>query len=132
MNNNDKMIQAQYAEEAKRRWGDSEAYKEYERRIADDTQEDRDALRDGMESIIDGFAKLNASGTAPDHEEPRLQVKKLQKFIDEHLYHCTDEILSGLGELYVSDKRFTENIDKHGEGTAAYIAACIRSYLADR
>ena len=53
-------------------------------------------------------------------------------FIDQHMYHCTDEILAGLGELYVSDERFTKKIDKHGEGTAAYISACIQSYCADK
>lgn len=132
MNKDEKMMRVPYAEEAKKLWGDTEAYQEYERRMADDTQEDRDVLRDGMENIIDGFAKLNARGVAPDHEKPRLQVRKLQLFIDEHMYHCTDEILSGLGELYVSDERFTKNIDRHGEGTAAYIAACIKSFIADK
>ena len=131
MNNDEKMTQDQYAEEAKKLWGDTEAYKENERRMADYTREDWDALRDGMENIIDGFAKLNARGVTPDHEKPRLQVRKLQLFIDEHMYHCTDEILAGLGELYVSDERFTNNIDKHGEGTAAYIAACIKSFCAE-
>ena len=132
MNKDEKMMQDPYAEEAKKLWGDTEAYQEYERRMADDTQEDWDVLRDGMENIIDGFAKLNARGVTPDHEKPRLQVRKLQLFIDEHMYHCTDEILSGLGELYVSDERFTKNIDRHGEGTAAYIAACIKSFIADK
>ena len=44
------------------------------------------------------------------------------------MYTCTDEILSGLGRLYVADERFTKNIDKHGEGTAEYVSACIKSY----
>ena len=125
-------MQDRYAEEAKKLWGDTEAYIENERRMADYTQEDWDTLRDGMENIIEGFAKLNARGVTPDHEKPRLQVRKLQMFIDTHMYHCTDEILLGLGELYVSDERFTNNIDKHGEGTAAYIAACIKSFIAER
>lgn len=132
MNNNDKMLQDQVAGEAKQLWGDTEAYKEYERRMADGTQKDQNALRDGMEKIMDGFAKLRANGVTPDHEKARTQVKKLRMFIDEHLYHCTDALLSGLGELYISDERFTKNIDKHGEGTAAYISACIKSFCADR
>ena len=132
MNNDEKMMQDRYAEEAKRLWGDTEAYQENERRMADYTQDDWDRLREGMDAIFDGFAKLNARGVTPDHEKPRLLVRKLQMFIDTHMYHCTDEILAGLGELYVSDKRFSENIDKHGEGTAAYVAACIKSYCADK
>ena len=132
MNNEFETIRDQYAQEAKRLWGDTEAYQENERRMADYTQEDWNTLRDSMENIIDGFAKLNARGVTPDHEKPRLQVRKLQMFIDEHMYHCTDEILAKLGEMYVSDERFVKNIDKHGEGTAAYISACIKSFCADR
>ena len=132
MNNEYETIRDQYAQEAKQLWGDTEAYKENERRMADYTQEDWDTLRDGINAIFDGFAKLNARGVTPDHEKPRLLVRKLQMFIDTHMYRCTDEILAGLGELYVSDERFTKNIDKHGEGTAAYIADCINSYCADK
>lgn len=33
--------------------------------------------------------------------------------------------------IYVADDRFTKNIDKHSEGTAAYIAKCIKSYCAN-
>ena len=132
MSNDYKAMQDQYAEEAKQLWGDTEAYQENVRRMADYTQEDWNILRDGMDNIFEGFAKLNKRGVTPDHEKPRLLVRKLQMFIDQHMYHCTDEILAGLGELYVSDERFTKNIDKHGEGTAAYISACIKSYCADK
>ncbi|WP_316631581.1 TipAS antibiotic-recognition domain-containing protein [uncultured Ruminococcus sp.] len=132
MNNEYETIRDQYAQEAKQLWGNTEAYKENERRMADYTQEDWNILRSGMDNLLESFAKLNARGVDPDHEKPYLLVKKLQMFIDTHMYHCTDEILAGLGEMYVSDERFTKNIDKHGEGTAAYISACIKSYCADK
>ena len=34
----------------------------------------------------------------------------------------------GLGEMYVADDRFRKNIDRHGEGTAEFVSACIKSY----
>lgn len=118
----------QYAKEARERWGDTAAYKESERRTANYTADDWSKLSAGMDAIMEGFAKLNARGVAPDHEKPRLQVRKLRQFITERLYTCTDEILSGLGQMYVTDDRFTKNIDKHGEGTAAYVSECIKNY----
>lgn len=128
MNNDYEKMRDQYADEALALWGDTDAFKESERRAAGYTDEDRNTIRDGMDAILEGFAKLNARGVAPDHEKPRLQVRKLQQFISDHMYNCTDEILKGLGELYIADARFKENIDRHGDGTAAYISACIKSY----
>ena len=55
-------------------------------------------------------------------------VKILQNHITEHYYHCTNEILAGLGQMYVADVRFKANIDKHAEGTAAFICEAITVY----
>lgn len=131
MNNDDKTMRESYADEALRRWGDTDAYQEYEQRAANLSQEERDVQFAEMDALIEGFAKLNERGIAPDHEKPRLQVRKLQQFISDRMYLCTDEILSGLGQLYVADERFKNNIDKHGEGTAEYISACIKCYCAE-
>ena len=117
-----------YADEVRGLWGDTEAFQESEKRTARYTASDWDDLSAGLDAIMEGFAKLNARGVAPYHEKPRLQVRKLQQFINERLYTCTDEILAGLGQLYVSDERFKNNIDRHGEGTAAYVSECIKSY----
>ena len=116
-----------YADEARGRYGDTDAYKEYERRAADFKAEDRKALSDGMDEIMRGFARLKNKGAAPSDEQARLQVEKLRQFITERMYNCTDEILAGLGQMYVGDERFTTNIDRHGAGTAAYISECIKA-----
>ena len=87
-------------------------------------------MSDGMDAIMAGFAELKANGVAPHDESARLQVERLKGFITERMYTCTDEILSGLGQMYVADERFTKNIDKHGEGAAAYVSECIKRYCA--
>ena len=117
----------QYAKEVRERWGDTAAYKESERRTANYTANDWSKLSAGMDEIMAGFAELKAEGRSPDDERARLQVEKLKQFITERMYTCTDETLSGLGQMYVTDDRFTKNIDKHGEGTAAYVSECIKS-----
>lgn len=122
------MQNKQYADEVRERWGVTEAYRESERRTANYSQSDWDALYDGMDAIMAGFAKLKADGASPDSEQSRRQVEKLRQFITGNMYTCTDEILAGLGQMYVADERFTKNIDKHGDGTAEYIGECINSY----
>ena len=123
-------MNTQYAKEVRERWGNTEAYQESERRTAEYSQSDWSELHAGMDAIMAGFAELNAEGAAPQDESARLQVERLKGFITERMYTCTDEILLGLGQMYVADERFLKNIDKHGEGTAAYVSACIKSYCA--
>lgn len=119
-----------YRNETRERWGDTEAYKESERRTANYSHSDWENLYSGMDSIMAGFAELKYEGISPDAEQARLQVAKLKQFITERMYNCTNEILSGLGQMYVKDDRFTKNIDKHGKGTAEYVSECIKSYIA--
>lgn len=118
----------QYINEVRKRWGNTVAYKESEQRTANFTANDWSELSAGMDAILAGFAGLKADGVSPDDGKARLQVENLKQFITERLYTCTDEILAGLGQMCVADDRFTKNIDKHGEGNAAYISTCIKSY----
>ena len=74
-----------------------------------------------MFSEIGALKQLN-----PPDEAVQEKVTALQNFITEHYYECTDEILSGLGEMYVCDERFKKNIDKAGgEGTAEFVRQAI-------
>ena len=56
------------------------------------------------------------------------KVKNLQNYINAHCYHSTEESLYGLGQMYVADERFKSNIDRHGNGTSAYIRDAIAAY----
>ena len=51
--------------------------------------------------------------------------------ISANYYNCTDEILAGLGKMYVGDKRFKKNIDKHGDGTAEFVAQAVAIYTKE-
>ena len=112
-----------YTNEVRQRWGNTEAYKESRQRNAD-----TDKAVKALDAVLGRFAGLHRNGTAPDDEPAKIQVEKLRQCITDNFYTCTDEILAGLGEMYTADERFKNNIDKHGEGTAEYISACIRSY----
>ena len=122
-NNDYKALKNQYAEEAKQRWGKTAAYEEFEQRHTDPSQ--AAAL---LDAVFEEFAELNRAGVSPDSEPAKIEVEKLQQCITDNFYTCTDDILKGLGQMYVADDRFRKNIDRHGEGTAAYASACIKSY----
>lgn len=116
-------LKKQYANEVKERWGDTDAYRESEARGSDYT-----TAVPLLDAVMEGFAELKRSGISPDSEPARIQVEKLQQCITDNFYTCTDEILAGLGQMYVADERFRNNIDRHGEGTAKFISECIKSY----
>ncbi len=59
---------------------------------------------------------------SPDSKEVQKLVKEWQCFITERFYKRTNEILQGLGHMYVKDERFKKNIDKNGEGTAEFLS----------
>lgn len=115
-----------YRAEAKAKWGDTEAYREYEQRAA------RPDWNGGAEGLMALFAELGAvRQLPPDAEAVRERIAALQRFITEHYYTCTDDILGGLGRMYALDERFRKNIDEAGgDGTAAFVSRAIAAYCA--
>ena len=107
----------QYAAEAKERWGHTDAWKQSQGKTPNAAK---------MDEIFQGFAAL--LGTDPADGAVQAQVKTWQQFITDNLYPCTDEILAGLGQMYVCDERFTANLDKYGEGTAKLMSDAIKIY----
>jgi hypothetical protein len=81
-----------------------------------------------MMAIFAEFAACKDGGASADSTEARVLVAKLQEHITANYYTCADEILAGLGRMYVADGRFKKNIDKYGEGTAEFVANAIKVY----
>ena len=68
----------------------------------------------------------------PSSPEAQETVKKIQDFITENMYNCTNEILSGLGKMYSAGGEFTKNIDTYGgEGTAVFLDKAIQIYCGN-
>ena len=117
----------EYEKQAKTLWGDTPAYKEYEEKTKGYTQEDHKAIADELMAIFSEFGTIKDQ--AADSAPARALVGKLQGFITDHYYTCTDEILSGLGEAYGSGGEFTRNINAAaGEGAAEFVAGAIKAY----
>lgn len=120
-----------YSNEAKERWGNTDAYVEHTEKTKNYTKEKWEEANNGLLSVFAEFSTLKNNGITPDSAESIALVKKLQSHITENYYTCTDEILSGLGKMYVSDERFKKNIDKFGVGTAEFVSNAIDSYIKD-
>ena len=119
-------LREQYAEEAKSRWGNTEAYRESTKRAAKWTEADKARLQKESDEIFSAFAAL--VGTEPVDARVQALVARWKAFISESYYACTDEILAGLGQMYIADERFTKNLDQFGAGTARLMSDAIAIY----
>ena len=114
--------------EAQEKWGKTNAYKEHSERTKNYSKQKWNDLTEEMEHIMAEFASCRKKVKKPDSTEAQNLVKMLQNHITENYYRCTNEILTGLGQMYVADERFRNNIDKHADGTAEFICEAIDVY----
>ena len=114
-----------YQDEICSRWGATDAYREHEQKTKNYTKEKWAEATDGLMAIFAEFAACKDSGVSADSAEAQALVAKLQAHITANYYTCADEILAGLGKMYVADDRFKKNIDKYSEGTAEFAAEAI-------
>ena len=118
-----------YETEARSRWGATDAYREHEQKTKNYTKEKWAEASYGLMKIFAEFAACKKNGLLVKSAETQTIVCKFRDFITRNYYTCTDEILAGLGKMYVCDERFKKNIDKYGEGTAEFAAEGIRIYV---
>ena len=118
----------QYEDEAKQRWGDMDAYRESQAKTAGYSKDKWNDVLAGMNGVFAELAECKNCGESTDSDTAQQLVKKLQDYITENFYHCTDDILAGLGQMYICDERFKNNIDSHGEGTAEFVSEAIKIY----
>ena len=121
-----------YETESRSRWGATDAYREHEQKTKNYTKEKWAEANDGLMAIFAEFATCKDSGASADSVEAQELVTKLKAHITANYYPCTDEILAGLGKMYVADERFKKNIDKYGERTAEFAAEGIRIYVENK
>lgn len=121
----------EYVSQAKASWGNTEIYKEYEEKSKGRTMEEEKRLNVEVMEIFSEFGKMK--DIDPADSKVQEQVKKLQDYFTENFYHCTNEILAGLGKMYAGGGDFTDSIDAYaGEGTAEFVNDSIQIYCKKR
>ena len=121
-----------YEREARERWGNTDAYYEHEQKTKNYTKEKWAEANNGLMAILAGFAVCKESGASADSDEAHALVAKLQAHITANYYTCTNEILAGLGKMYVADERFKKNINKCGAGTAEFASKAIAAFCQEK
>lgn len=116
-----------YAEDAKKKWGQTDAYKEFEAKTAGQSSQQLQATGDRLMDIFREFGEIRH--LSPASVEAQALVMKLQNFISDNYYTCTKQILFGLGQMYAAGDEMNKNIDKAGgEGTGAFARDAITIY----
>lgn len=117
----------EYAAQAKASWGNTPEYQEFQEKSRNRTSEEDKIISTNMMAIFTEFGTMIEFD--PGSEKVQVQVKKLQDFITDNFYNCSDEILNSLGSMYAGGGEFTENIDKFGgKGTAEFVFNAIKIY----
>ncbi len=116
-----------YAKQAKESWGKTEAYKEFKEKSSNRTTEAEDAIAQGLMAIFAEMGQIK--DRSPSCPDAQALVHRLQGYITENYYNCTDQILLNLGQMYAGRGEFTGNIDAVGGiGTAAFANKAIQAY----
>ena len=118
-----------YDIEVQERFGNTDAYKEYEQKTANYSKDKWQTVNDGLMRVFTKFAECMQNGYTADSDDAQALVRELQTYITDNYYTCTNEILAGLGQMYIADERFKTNIDKNGNGTAEFVSKAIESYI---
>ncbi len=116
-----------YAEEANQRWGETEAYRQSQRRVATYKKEDWQQLKAEEEGVRARLEAAFARGAAPESEEAMAAAEAHRQLISRWFYECTYDIHRGLTDMYVSDERFRDNYDVRAPGLASFIREAARA-----
>lgn len=122
--------QSKYGKETKEKWGNTKAYSQSQIRTSRYTNEDWEKINTQSKKIFFGFAKL--VNEDPGSEKAKELVIAWKNHITKYYYDCSDEILNGLADMYIYDKRFKNNIDKHGQGTTQFLSDAIKIYCEQK
>ena len=112
---------SEYEDEARERWGHTEAYRESARRTAEYGEREWQQIRAEFEEIVRSFAGLLAAGQPATGEAARAVAERHRRHITRWFYPCSPGMHRGLAEMYISDERFKQNYERQAAGLAAYV-----------
>ena len=117
----------EYSRNAKELYGNTPEYKEMKEKQKNRSEEDEQVLADRFMLLFKEAGDMKDMD--PSSAEAQNLVKRIQEYITENLYTCSNKILRGLGKMYSGGGDFTKNIDAYGgEGTAAFVDEAIQIY----
>ncbi|MFC5910387.1 MerR family transcriptional regulator [Streptacidiphilus monticola] len=119
-----------YEEEAQERWGETDAWKQSQRRASQYRKEDWMRIKAEADELNVRIGEAIAAGHAPDSPEGMAVAEAHRQHITRYFYDCSYTIHRGLAEMYLADPRFTEYYEKIVPGGAAWIRDAILANAA--
>jgi MerR family transcriptional regulator, thiopeptide resistance regulator len=121
---------ATYEDEARERWGHTDAYKESARRAKGYTKEDWARIKSESEDIEARMAELMHAGATAEGNAAMAVAEDARLHIDRHFYPCSPRMHAGLADMYTADPRFRAHYDDRAPGLADYVATAIKANAA--
>ena len=119
--------QATHGDEARERWGDTDAYSESMRRAGGHSSADWEKIRQEDEGNQARMATLLAAGADPEGSDAMAGAEAMRLHISRWFYDCSPEAHAALADMYETDPRFTAFYEKRAGGLAAFVASAIRA-----
>ncbi len=120
----------EYAEEARQRWGDGDAWKTSQARARGYSKDDWARIQAEADAITHTFIEAMQRGEAADSETAMALAESHREHIDRHHYPCDHPMHANVAAMYTADPRFQAHYDRQADGLAAYIEAAVRANAA--
>jgi MerR family transcriptional regulator, thiopeptide resistance regulator len=123
-------IENEYAQEAEQRWGDTEQYRQSMERTSRYTEADWQRIKAEAAAVEQDLAAAMADGVPADSDRAADLAEAHRQHISQYYYECGYDIHRGLGEMYVTDPRFTAHYELVADGLATYVRDAIQANAA--
>jgi DNA-binding transcriptional MerR regulator len=120
----------QYADEARQRWGHTEAYKVSEQRWKSYTKAELQQCQDEQAAIYVAALGALEAGVPPDDVRAMDIAEQHRLSFDRWFYPCSPRMHARLADMWETDTRYAATIDKFGAGLTAFLAAAVRANAA--
>jgi MerR family transcriptional regulator, thiopeptide resistance regulator len=123
---------SEYQDEARERWGQTEAYRESTRRTEQYGEQQWRAIRAEGDAIVEDFVALLRAGEPSDGEAARAVAERHRRHISQWFYPCSRAMHRGLGDMYIADERFARTYEQQATGLAAFVRDAITANGAEQ
>ena len=114
-------VGGEWAAEAEERWGDTDAWRESQRRAATYTKEDWAEMKAQSDVALRAYADAMTAGLAATSEQAMALAEDNRRFISRWFYDCSHAMQRNLAEMYIADERFRATYDTVAPGLAQYV-----------
>lgn len=114
-----------YAAEAEQRWGETDAWKESQRRTRGYDKAQWEQVKVEQDEVHAAFVGLMESGDPADSLAAMDVAEQARQLICRWFYDCPREVHAGIAQMYVDDPRFTQTYEDIAPGLATYVRDAI-------